>query len=297
MELKTQRKTRICLSAGGCGVEERKVSFAWARKPNNYRLFDLSSIPRFGASKRQAISLCYATLRGARGRRGFANGPTGSRNSGFAGFSFEFFAHGRDPRYPVHQGTISGVKILDERSLRSSDKDRESVRLVKGRSHGRVVAGGEGKSVTVTSHMSRRFSIRMIPKLRAEAGWGIEPPVIHFLVRGLAWLIDIVLVRWIARPASFIRVELADEQVSCPTRTVLSQDMKDTASGFRLVRADVDHVNLLWSDPEWGHRPIPHTSCDGNLAITSRNDGNIGIRSCVDRIGFAVPNGRSTAQA
>ena len=124
-------------------------------------------------------------------------------------FSFEFCSHGSDPWYPVHQVTIGAVKILDERSLRSSDQDREDVRFVTGRSYGRVIACGEGKRISVTSQICLRVSVRTIPELRAEAGRGIEAPVIDFLMRRLSWLISIVLVWWIARPATFIRVRLS----------------------------------------------------------------------------------------
>src|SRR5260370_39318371 len=114
-----------------------------------------------------------------------------------------------------------------------------------GRCYGRMIAGGEGKSIPVAGHISRGVPVRTIPKLGAEAGRGIEAPVIQFLVCGLSWQIGIVLVRWIARPATFIRVELANEYVPRPARTVLSQDVKDTAARSQFVRADVLHINLI----------------------------------------------------
>ena len=36
------------------------------------------------------------------------------KQKGCSGFSFEFFSHGSDARYPVNQVTIGAVKILDE---------------------------------------------------------------------------------------------------------------------------------------------------------------------------------------
>ncbi len=158
----------------------------------------LDIIPSFGSRR---PGLLDSTIRSR----------SGESRRGRSGFSFEFFSHGSDPRYPVNQVSIRGVEILDERSLRSSGKDREYVRFVTGRCYGRVIAGGEGKSVPVAGHISRCVPVRTVPELGAEAGRGIEAPVIQFLVCGLSWQIGIVLVRRIARPATFIRVELANE--------------------------------------------------------------------------------------
>jgi hypothetical protein len=60
-----------------------------------------------------------------------------------------------------------------------------------------------------------------------------------------------------------------------------------------------DHAEVKSSEPGYHVRSQlhgQHASCDGDLAATLRNDRNIGVRSCVDGIGFANPNGRPTAQ-
>ena len=96
-----------------------------------------------------------------------------------------------------------------------------------------MIAGRKSKGIPIPSQVGRRFPFGTIPELRAKAGGWFEPPMIDFLVVAFSWLIDIMFVRWIPGPATFIRIEFADEQVPCPARAILSQYMKDPAPGFR----------------------------------------------------------------
>ena len=93
---------------------------------------------------------------------------------------------------------IGAVKILNQGALRLPDKDSEDVRLVKGRRHGRMVAGRKGECVPLPGSICGCIAMGCIPELRAETNWGIKAPVIEFLVRSFSWLIGIVLVGWIA---------------------------------------------------------------------------------------------------
>src|SRR6516164_671539 len=152
---------------------------------------------------------------------------------------------------------ICAVKILNERTLGNPNKDREYVRCVTGRRDGWMIPCGEGKCVSMAGDIRSRITFFSIPELRTEADWRVEAPVIEFLVGSFSRLIGFVLVGWIARPATFIRVKLANEQVASAARTILSQDVKNTTARFRLIRADLDHVDLLRAYSERGRGSIP----------------------------------------
>ena len=102
------------------------------------------------------------------------------------------------------------VEILDERSLGFSDQDREDVRLVAGRGHCRMITSGKGKGISVTGHVSLSVSVKTVAELGTKASRWVEAPVVHFLVRRLPWLVRIVFVGWIARPAAFVSVQFTD---------------------------------------------------------------------------------------
>src|SRR5690349_198821 len=117
---------------------------------------------------------------------------------------------------------IGGIKILNQRTFGRPNQDREYVRRVKGGRHGRMIARGEGKGVSLADDIRRRITIASIPKLCAKADWRVEAPMIEFLVGSLSPLIGIVFVGWIARPATFVGVKLANEQVAGAASTILS---------------------------------------------------------------------------
>lgn len=108
-----------------------------------------------------------------------------------------------------------------------------------------MITGGEDKCIPVPYYVRRRVAILSILKLRAEAGLRPKTPVIDSLMSGFAWLVGIMLVRWVAGPAHLIHVKLGVLKLGLRERDPVRNLVRDRFAGLQPVgeRAGTENPN------------------------------------------------------
>ena len=96
-----------------------------------------------------------------------------------------------------------------------------------------MITGGEDKCIPVPYYVRRRVAILSILKLRAEAGLRPKTPVIDSLMSGFAWLVGIMLVRWVAGPAHLIHVKLGVLKLGLRERDPVRNLVRERFAGLQ----------------------------------------------------------------